>query len=173
MTKDEAALKEEDLKHAVKELNKELLDDCKDKISDTDGATMIEELKAASEEIAPDDVFTERTAKVLRALGVSKKFNIKKGSASNMAAKTVTKKPAKATGDAKGRKNSTSEVREFLAPLITKAKFTKKELIEKCAAKFPDRKESSFSTILSDGKNAKYNKFDKLVKETKDGYLTF
>ena len=172
MTKEEAALKQSDLEFAVDELNRELLDDSKDKISKENATTMIEELKAASEEIDEDDVFTKRTADVLRTLGVTTKFNIKKGSGSTM----VTEKKAstkKTSEDTKGRKNSTSEVREFLVPLIEKAKFTKKELIEKCEVKFPDRKESSFSTILSDGKNKKYNKFDKLVQETKDGYLGF
>ena len=95
MTKDESKIPKEDLEFAVDELNRELLDNAKgdDSISKENGAVMVEEIKAASEEIDMDDVFTQRTADVLRALGVETKFNIKeeKKMSSKMRSKVKTK----------------------------------------------------------------------------------
>lgn len=109
MTKEEAAIPKEDLEYAVDELNRELLDNAKgdDSISKESGAVMVEELKAASEEIDVDDVFTQRTADVLKALGVETKFNIKKEK--KMSAKAKAKVKTKTVGKRKEKRVPVSE----------------------------------------------------------------
>ena len=46
-------------------------------------------------------------------------------------------------------------------------------IVEKGIAKFPDLAVSSIQTMLTDGKNPKYNKFDKLVVQDENGVLSF
>ena len=83
----------------------------------------------------------------------------------------------KAASKAKGKEPKPKEIvtqpkpkevsahRAFMADLIGKGKFTKKEILEKTAERFPKITTSTISTILSDSKNPKYNRFDKLVEE--------
>ena len=112
------------------ELNRELLDNAKgdDSISKENGAVMVEELKAASEEIDVDDVFTQRTADVLRALGVETKFNIKKEK--KVSAKTNAKVKTKTVGKKVGKRVPVSK--------------QKKEVAKKAPAKSSDTNNKGF-----------------------------
>lgn len=55
----------------------------------------------------------------------------------------------------------------LLETLIKEATYTKAEICQKMLETFPEMKQSTLDTILSDGQNAKYNKFPKLVVVTK------
>jgi hypothetical protein len=69
--------------------------------------------------------------------------------------------------------STTADRIAFISPFIEKGKFTKKQLVEKLTDKFPDLAVSSISTLLTDAKNPKYNKFPKLVIQDDKGYLSF
>jgi len=72
------------------------------------------------------------------------------------------------------KKSSTTADRvAFIAPFIEKGKFTKAQLVEKLTGKFPDLAISSLQTMLTDAKNPKYNKFQKLVIQDDKGILSF
>jgi hypothetical protein len=78
-------------------------------------------------------------------------------------------KPAVVDGK-KGRRGpqanpQTALRRSFTEKLISQGKFTKAQVMEKVLAEFPSANKSTVQTDLSDGKNPKYNKFAKLVKE--------
>lgn len=60
----------------------------------------------------------------------------------------------------------------FLSPLISEGAFTAKELSEAAMKQFPTLTESTIRTFLTDSKNVKYNKFEKLVV-VKEGKLSF
>lgn len=61
----------------------------------------------------------------------------------------------------------------FLAPLIAEGKYSAKELSDMALAAFPKMTESTIRTFLTDAKNVKYNKFDKLVVLTAEKKLAF
>lgn len=61
----------------------------------------------------------------------------------------------------------------FFAPLISEGKFTAKELTEMALAAFPKMTESTIRTFLTDAKNVKYNKFEKLVVLNEEKKLAF
>lgn len=81
-------------------------------------------------------------------------------------------KPAKKEGEKKAKPSTTVEAIEFLTPLITKKKYTQKELVEKVVEEV-GIKASSASTLLTDGRNEKYNRFPKLIKKNEEGILSF
>lgn len=88
--------------------------------------------------------------------------------------KTTPKKTEpKKTSTASRAKGSGEIRREYLAELITQGKFTRAEIMEKAKAKFPEIAEATIKVDLTDGKNPKYNKFPKLIKESKDKILSF
>ena len=101
--------------------------------------------------------------------------------------KAKSKKAAKAKGKAKSSakeksskpkkkgKSATQACRDFLEKTITakKGKYTRKELTELAVEEFPDVAKSTIQTILTDGKNPKYNKFPKLLVEDEDGKVKF
>ena len=91
-------------------------------------------------------------------------------------AKEVEKKDApkveKSTAPKK-KKATPAERIAFLTPLIEKGKLTQKELVEKAAAKFPEVSPSTLNTILTNGKNPKYNQFETLLKKDAEGVITF
>lgn len=61
----------------------------------------------------------------------------------------------------------------FLKELITEGKFTTKEIFALAHAKFPQLAPSTISTLLTDSKNPKYNKFEKLVTLDDKGLMKF
>lgn len=91
--------------------------------------------------------------------------------------KKAGKKEPEAAAPAKkgtGEKKITSkDALPFLTEMISKKKYTTVEIAEKAHEKFPTISESTFKTLLVDGRNPKYNKFDKLVKKTAEGILSF
>lgn len=52
-----------------------------------------------------------------------------------------------------------SEVKTYIAELISSGDFTRKEVQAKTQEKFPNSKMGTISTYISDGKSTKYNKF--------------
>ena len=96
----------------------------------------------------------------------------KKDKAPALVAK-AEKKTEKKEEKSAGKKPSLTPVAiEFLTPLIAKGKFTQKELIEKVSEKI-GMKETSTQTLLTDARNPKYNKFEKLVVKNDSGILSF
>jgi len=79
----------------------------------------------------------------------------------------------KTTAALKKKRGSASERRPFLADLIGKGKYTRKEILEKAAEKFPEASASALLTLVTDGKNPKYNKFDHLIVESAEKILSF
>ena len=118
MTKEESKIPKEDLEFTVDELNKELLDNAEgdDSISKESGAVMVEELKAASEEIDVDDVFTQRTADVLRALGVETKFGVKEEK--KVSVKTKAKVKTKTVGKRKEKRVPVSKQKKAVTKKV-------------------------------------------------------
>jgi hypothetical protein len=86
-------------------------------------------------------------------------------------------KQEKASKSTKSQKSAKSGVMAeriaFFTPLIEKGKYTKKELIKKAQTKFPDATVAALQTILTDAKNPKYNKFDRLVIQNEDKTFQF
>lgn len=86
-------------------------------------------------------------------------------------------KPAKESApkvtSEKVKKSSTKEKVEFLTPFIKKGTFTAVQLLDLACEEFKDSTRSAISTIISDSKNPKYNKFHALVIKKEDGTLKF
>lgn len=66
-----------------------------------------------------------------------------------------------------------NKVVSFLSALIEEGKMTQKEICVRAQELFPDLKPSTISTLLSDSKNPKYNKFPKLVIKSEINILSF
>jgi len=79
-------------------------------------------------------------------------------------------KPKKIVGAAKV---TTADRIAFIAPFIAKAKYNKKELLEMMVEKWPDMPIGGHQVILTDCKNPKYNKFEKLVVSNEVGVFSF
>lgn len=153
MTKDEAAIPKEDLEFAVDELNRELLDNAEgdDSISKESGAVMVEEIKSAAEEIDVDDVFTQRTADVLRALGVETKFNVKK------------EKKVTATAKKKVKTKTVGKRKEKRVPVSKQKGGVKKKVKKKTLTKQKGTKKLGIGQYVVE--NLKNNKFKKLSND--------
>lgn len=67
---------------------------------------------------------------------------------------------------------TTKERIEYITPFIAEKKYTQKELVAMLNKQFPACTTAANGTIISDSKNPKYNKFDRLVVE-KEGILRF
>lgn len=160
MTKEESRIPKEDLEFAVDELNRELLDNAEgdDSISKENGAIMVEEIKAASEEIDVDDVFTQRTADVLRALGVETKFNIKKEK--KVSAKVKAKVKTKTIGKTKNKRVPVSKQKKTgvkkgvgviaaILKIITDKPTSKEGILKQLVKKFPDRVEDAMKKTIN------------------------
>jgi hypothetical protein len=85
----------------------------------------------------------------------------------------VVKEPAaKKAGAPAGARAKTGVTLEFLTKLVETGKHTAKEIVAKAVTEL-ETKESSVATLLSDGKNVKYNKFAKLIVVGEGGKLSF
>lgn len=83
-------------------------------------------------------------------------------------------KAAKAVPTAPGvKKTSIAERVEFVTAIINKGKSTKKEILDEMCKKFPESSRVAHQTILSDGKNPKYSKFEHLIVEGPGNILYF
>ena len=60
-------------------------------------------------------------------------------------------------------KDDKKNLRKYLSDLISEKKYSQKEILTLSSTEFPHLLKATISTILSDSKNAKYNKFDYLV----------
>lgn len=82
---------------------------------------------------------------------------------------------AKKTPAAKttGKRSAAADRVKFLTPLIKQRKLTKVELTDMAEEEFPDVTRSTLQTMLTDAKNPKYNKFDKLVVQDEKGVMSF
>jgi hypothetical protein len=79
------------------------------------------------------------------------------------------------TDEGKRRSGSsrTSEYLDFLTNRIKKGKHTRIELTDMTLSEFPEANKSSIQTLLSDGKNPKYNKFETLLVEDDNKIISF
>lgn len=92
----------------------------------------------------------------------------------------VSRKPAPAPVEKAKKEEATkrmppvrhSDLVPFLTKEIAKGKITRKDLITQAMEKFGVSK-STVTTLISDGKNQKYCKFEQLVVEDENGTLSF
>ena len=139
--------------------------------ADVEACDNIEELK---EMIKTNDAF----AGIRKGLALQKNVEkLKTRMFTALSEETSAPKPA-ATAKPKDtipsvKKSSTKERIAFIAPIIKKAKNTKKECLEMLCEQFPEATRAAHQTILTDGKNPKYNKFDNLLEEDAKGILKF
>lgn len=82
-------------------------------------------------------------------------------------------KEAKEEAAPRKRTSTTKEKVDYITPFIEKAKYKKAELVELLLDKFPDASKQAVVTVLTDGKNPKYNKFAKLLVQDTAGVLSF
>lgn len=82
-------------------------------------------------------------------------------------------KPKEKRTKASTKKSKPKERRAFIEKLVKKGKFTQKEIIEKTAEKFPDVKEVTLRTQLTDAKNEKYCPYENVIVADKKGILSF
>lgn len=75
--------------------------------------------------------------------------------------------------EAKQKAPKNTEKKDFIESLIAGGKNTKKEIVQLTVDKFPDTAPTSVVTMISDGKNPKYNKFSKLVVIGDDNIVKF
>jgi hypothetical protein len=64
-------------------------------------------------------------------------------------------------------------IKPTLLPLLKEGTHNKKEIIKEITSKYPEIKEITLNTMLTDSKNPKYNKLDLLVVENTKGHLSF
>lgn len=137
-----------DLKSSVTELTEEIVEVCSD----------IEDGEFEAK------VFSDKAHNLFKVLGIEIKW-----------AEFKEEKKAKEKSKPKkqSKSSSTQEMMVEVELLLKKGKYTRKEIIEKVSKKIPDLKLTSIGTVVSDAKNPKYNKFDKLVKQNEKGILSF
>ena len=87
--------------------------------------------------------------------------------------KVVSAESVKGKGVVPANRVTTAERVEYMTPLIAKGTYSKKELLEMMCKKFPQVTKAANQTILTDGKNPKYNKFAKLIVQDADGLMSF
>ena len=125
---------------------------------------IITDLKEAAKELLPKDKISDLSREVLIFLKV--KLPKLEELVSN---ETETPEPVKQeTKKGKTANPEISKRNTLTESLIAKGEFTQKEIVSKVIEKFPNYSESAINTIISDGKNPKYNRFDKLVKVVPD-----
>lgn len=64
-------------------------------------------------------------------------------------------------------------IKPTLLSLLKEGTHNKKEIIKEITSKYPEIKEITLNTMLTDSKNPKYNKLDLLVVENTKGHLSF
>lgn len=66
-----------------------------------------------------------------------------------------------------------SGYKAYLESLISTGSCTQKELVEMVHGSYPDVKETTINTMITDSRNPKYNKLSKLTTKTADGKIKF
>lgn len=136
-----------------------------------------ESVPVDKEDLIPDDV-----AAIYNKLANAEQ-NPPAGDTAPPAEKKPENKPPKAAAGAEKKTGETTEkggrpkgslgdVKPEIAKMIAEAKYTGKQIIEEMVKKY-GVKTTSVYTILTDSKNPKYNKFDKLVVADANGVLSF
>ena len=125
------------------------------------------DLISAGNELQKDDEISDKSKEVLTLLGVKLPFEKEK---------EEEEKEEKASSSGKGRKIGVANPEigkrnKLIESLIAKGKFTQKEIVEKVLEKFPDHSPGGIATMISDGKNPKYNKFSNIVKANPDSKI--
>jgi len=87
--------------------------------------------------------------------------------------KAVSAEPVKGKRVVPVNRVTTAERVEYMTAFIKEAKYSKKELLEMMCKKFPQVTKAANQTILTDGKNPKYNKFEKLIVQDDNGIMSF
>jgi len=184
---EESIMKRSELVKAAKELNETLGLEPQINIKEKSKA-LADLIKEAAELVDPElDDLTDNTlsviAKITKDEKTTKKEEISEKEESKESAivgKTVKVAARKKNVNEKNtdkksipKKRKFGEKTLFLLSLIEEGRFTRKEIIEKTLKKFPSASKSSLGTFLTDSKNPKYNKFDSLVKQGKNGILSF
>jgi len=134
--------------------------------------SLIADIKEASLELEETDVISDKTIVILEELGVTLPWVIEPADKKEPEAKAKEKvkvieidKPVTKIF----QKNPEVEVRnDMIETLISKGKFTQKEIVGKVLEKFPSHSLAGITTVISDSKNAKYNKFKALAKMDSD-----
>lgn len=134
------------------------------------------QIAEASAIITEDDEFSEATADVVEWVLDNLEVEVREieevvGEVEEVVEKTSPKSPKEKKEVQK--KPRSSERLAFLAPLIAENKWTRKDLVEKAMTQFPNVSKDAIQTILSDGKNPKYNRFDALIVEQENGVMGF
>jgi hypothetical protein len=142
------------------------------------------QIKADAENIDPKDLFSDDSKATLAAIGIEIEWAApaaakKDVAAGKKAAAAKKEAPAKSEGAVKKsgppRQASPESIarKKMIGDLIEAGKSTAADIIDKVMRKFPDSKESSIRTIISDSKNAKYTAFGKTAKVNDKGVFSF
>jgi hypothetical protein len=142
------------------------------------------QIKADATNIDGKDQFSDDAKATLAAIGIEIEWAApaaakKDVAAGKKAAAAKKDAPAKSEGAVKKsgppRQASPESIarKKMIGDLIEAGKSTAADIIDKVVKKFPDSKESSIRTIISDSKNAKYTAFGKTAKVNDKGVFSF
>jgi len=116
----------------------------------------------AQNHLEPDDKVSDATIKLIEAMGVDAPGKEKPAAAGKEGEKV--KKPAATNKKAFKANPEVTKRNALIESMIAKGKFTAVQITEKVLEKFPGQSKGGIATVISDSKNAKYNKFAKLAK---------
>jgi hypothetical protein len=150
-------------------------------MEDIEGAETLKDLKELAEE--NPDIFSEvnlkkykDVEKLREAMVLAATVEPEEEEDEKPVAKKAVKKDAKSDTEKlpRGSKGTATKERvEYLTPFVEKGKYNKAQLIEMLEKKFPDATKTGLITLLTDCKNPKYNKFDRLVVQDANGIYKF
>ena len=148
----------------------------------SNGKNVISNIKTAALQNAANDIEIEKTSKKTKKIA-SEPYIAEEFRANDDEKKEILAMPIESFAIAsfkREKKEKNVVVKEkgpslvsVLTPLIEEAKYTKKELVIVAVELLPHLSVSTIQTILTDAKNPKYNKFEKLVVIDENGILKF
>jgi hypothetical protein len=141
-------------------------EDSDDDVEDVEEEIVVEKKSKKSDKKAP--VKEEKKAKEEKAPVKEEKKADKKAEK-----KPETKETKAEKKIPNFRGTLTKDAIAFMTPIIAKGKSTKKEIADACAEKFKEMNASSINTLLTDAKNPKYNRFEKLAVVNEKGIYSF
>ena len=132
------------------------------------------EAAEAEEEETPTTKPATKKAEEKAVKGAAVKEEEEEKSAAKKAPGGKDEKAPKVVGKVVGKASpDTAARKEYIKDLITKAKFTKAEIVEKVLDRFPSINASTVVTFLTDQKNPKYNTVGEIVKVNEKGIFSF
>lgn len=150
-------------------------------VEDFKGARKLAELKEVAAEW---DIFADLDLSIYTGLQGPKKLRV--DMLNCMPDEVRAQIESKSVEKAAGKKNDTKtqtvsrpsseEVKarnELIESLIEAGKHTRADILDKVAAEYPNISRSSIQTVLTDSKNAKYNKFANLAVEDENKIMSF